>query len=544
MNVSTTLRFCAACIGLTLCAASPALGAAQYKRVLVIGEDPGATQQQKLAVADGFASAVERAVNLNLGRITYGRLAGKDPGGATPLAFVIKTIQDVNTALNETFMSNVNYEKYLVAQFESRAKSDPWILGFDIRKLPLFSRLGSPFSETIAGLAQGQQRTLTYEILTVPAGTDLPEPDPASIAGKLRESGMNLTGLLLQAARIGDAKEYDKVLDLYDQIDDFAAIDEATAQSKNLYKVARDTYVDATKDPAKAWLPMYLAVSMTYGDQGVTPSMRVILRPGPGMGGPVGEQGAAYDALPAADKVVQKTIMDYVPQLSFNSAEPAAMAIAASASFGGTEAKRPVAKITFGRMNVDGDIRVITQCTTQCATDLASGSIGRHYPTINGVFRFEFIEAIPITNANKGWFGRLKDAVKRRVNSAIQAGANFAATTADKANFHLMIQTLAIEMGTDVLRVVPSESQFTLGIGDGTHAIVVNPVSNTVGGVDLNMVGFDMYAKIGPDIAASFSTEINAQFKNGVMTNQKDFDSKQARFLEALGPITKALNTF
>ena len=551
MKLSPVRSIFALAAGLTVtgaalapCALADGESQAQYKRVLVVSDDPSASAEQRLAIADGFASAIERAVNLNMGRVLYGRRAGTDPGGSTPLAFVIRTVQDINTALNETFMPNATYEKYLITQLEARAKSDPWVLGFDIRKTPLYSRVGNAFDQIASSMPQGTTRTLTYEILTVPAALELPEPAAGSVAARLRDSGMSLTGLMLQAARVGDAKEYDSVLALYDQADSFTAVDVGTAQAKNLYKIARDTYVDATKDDTKAWLPMYLEATLAYSSQGVQPRLRVILRPGPGMGGPVGEQGAAYDALPAADKVVQKTTLDYVPHLSFNSEAPAAMALLASSTFGGEEAKRPVVKVSFGRMNVPTDIRTITQCTTQCDTDLAAGAIGRHYPTINGIFRFEFIEAIPVDNSNKGFFGRLKDAVKQRVNAAINAGAAFAANTAEKANFHLMIQTLAIELGTDVLRVVPSESQFTLGIGDGKKAVTINPVSNSVGGVDLNMLGFDLYAKIGPEISASFSTEINAQFKNGKLINQKDFDAKQARFIDALGPITKALNTF
>lgn len=517
---------------------------AQYRRVLVIGEDAGVTNEQKLAIADGFASAVERAVNLNMGRVMYGRRAGQEAPVTTPLAFLIHTIEDINTAMNETFMSNQTYEKYLVDQLSKRAGSDPWILGFDMRKVPLFSRLANPFEQSLGGLSGGQSHQLNYEILTLPATTELPEPDPASIAGKLRDSGMSLAALMLQAARVGDAKEYDKILALYDQADAFTAIDAQTAQAKGLYKLARDAYVDATKDDGKAWMPMYLSVALDYGPQGIQPSIRAILRPGPGMAGPVGDHGAKFDALPPSEKVVQKNTLDYSPHLSFSSAAPAAMAISASTMFGGVEAKRPVAKLTWGRMSVANDVRAVTQCSTDCTQDVGMGSIGRHYPTINGVFRFEFIEAIGESNADRSWFGRLKEGVKRRVNQAVQGGASFAAGTAEKANFHLLIQTLAIELGTDVLRVVPTESRFTLAVGDGKSAMVVNNGNNEITGMDAGMVGFDMYAMVAPDIAKGFSKEINATFKKGLLANEKDFDEKQAGFMKALEPVVRALNTY
>ena len=533
-------------VGVVLQSSSPlsaADGGPTYRHVLVIGDDPSATEAQRLAIADGFAGAIEHAVNLNVGRAIYGRRVGKGGDAPSPLSFVMRAVQDVNASLNEAFMTNATYEKYLIKQFESRAASDPWVHGFDIRKVPIYSRLANPFEQTLAGISQGTQRTLTYEILTLPASTELPDPDPASFIGKVKDTGINLTALMLQAARVGDAKEYAQILDLYDDVNGFTVVDAGMAQSRGLYKIARDSYTEATRDESKAWLPLYLAVSLKYGDQGIQPSIKVILRPGQGMNGPAGPRGASFDALPPKDKIMEKTVLDYSPQLSFGSDQPAAMSITASAAFGDADQQRSVVKLDWGRMDT-ADVRVITQCSTNCDADLAAGSIGRNYPTISGVFRFEFVDAIPANTSDKGFFTRVRNAVTSKINGAIQNGVGFAASASEHANFHLLVETMAIEIGTDVIRVVPSQSRFTLGVGDGSKSITVNPTNNVVAGVDLNVLGFDMYGKLNPEISAAFSAEINAQFKNGIMTNEKDFDSKQASLLKALEPITKALDKF
>ncbi len=521
--------------------AEAAESGARYKRVVVVGDDAGTNIEAKLAIADGFASAVERAVNLNVARVMYGRRAGKDPGVTAPMAFVIRTLEDMGTALNETFMSNSTYEQYLIRELEARAKTDPWAKEFDTSKMPFFSRLGSSVEQA---LESGEQRQLTYEVLTLPADVELPEPEAGSVAARVKDSGLMLTGILLQAARIGDAKEYDKILDLYDQADAFTAVSQAVANEKNLYKVARDVYVESLADEAKAWTPLYFSVTLGYGPQGVQPSMRVILRPGPGMGGPVGIRGAAYDALPPDKKVVDVRTMDYIPHFSYKSDAPAAMAINVSGNFGSGTQRRPIARINWGRMPVPTDIRTITQCLTACDDDLAQGNIGRHYPTINGQLRFEFIEVMAVNSEPKRWWGRFKDGVKKRVNAAVQYGANFAGSVTEKGHFHLLIQQLAIELGSDSMRVIPNESMFTLGIGDGKKALTINPVSNTVGGVDLRMVGIDLYAKVGPEVAAAFSSEINAKFSKDKLLNDGDFNDKQLKILKSLEPIVKALNSY
>ena len=43
----------------------------KWKRVLVVGDDSGVNTEAKAQIADGFASSVERAVNLNLARVMY-----------------------------------------------------------------------------------------------------------------------------------------------------------------------------------------------------------------------------------------------------------------------------------------------------------------------------------------------------------------------------------------------------------------------------------------------------------------------------------------
>lgn len=521
--------------------ATPAL-AQGVKRVIVVNEE-GVEGEVKLAIADGFASAIERAVNLNVARTIYGRKASNQPAKGSPLSFLIRTIADVNTALNETFMANAEYEKYVIQQIESRSFSDPWLLGFDTAKAPLFSRLSSRYENAIKSLGQGGTKTMTYEILTIPANIELPEPAAGSGAALARDSGMNLTTLMLQAAKVGDAKEYDKILDLYDQAEGFTAVDQATANAKELYRHAKDVYVQFTKDDAKQWMPVYLSVSLAFGDKGVTPTMRAILRPGTGMGGPVGPRGAEFDNQPPEKKVVQTTILDYVPNLSFNSAEPAAMAIHASSTFGLAEQRRSLAKLTWGRMPI-ADVRTITQCLADCVADLSTGSIGRHYPTINGLLNFEFIQVMKPNAENTSWWGKFKEGFKRRVNNLVSAGAQFAGSITEKGHFHIMLQTLAIEISPEIIRVVPNQSAFTMGIGDGKKAITINQANNSIGGVDLGMFGFDMYQKVAPELSAAFSSEINAQFSKDKLVNSGDFNEKQVKFMEALGPIVKVLNTY